>query len=315
MTGPARTPAVVVLGAACRDVNAADRRGWRLGGPVTYAALALARLGIETGALIGADASAAAAPELDLLRQAGVDIRLVPLARGPVFENVETPNGRVQSAFERSDPLPPSAFPDEWRTASAWLLAPVAGELPDEWADVVPEGVTIAIGWQGLLRHLVPGKPVERLAPGPSALLRRARLVSVGADDLGTDADLETIGALLSPGTTVVLTRSASGGLVFAVDDGDLRPVRRYPSVPAQLRDPTGAGDVFLAALLAASLGAGPGPMAAPDGTPAPMANTDNLWFAATAAALSVEGLGLDAVPDLSRVRRRLAAQLVAGRR
>ena len=35
-------PAVVVVGAACRDLVDDDERGWRLGGGASYSALALA---------------------------------------------------------------------------------------------------------------------------------------------------------------------------------------------------------------------------------------------------------------------------------
>jgi len=91
-------PTAVVVGAACRDIAADDRRGWRLGGGVTYSALTIARLGLRTAALVGADSEAATATELDLLRQAGVDVRVVPLERGPIFENLETPEGRIQMA-------------------------------------------------------------------------------------------------------------------------------------------------------------------------------------------------------------------------
>ena len=125
-------PAVVVVGAACRDVAAHDRRGWRLGGGVTYSALTIARLGLRTAALVGADDRAATAAELDLLRIAGVDVRIVPLERGPVFENVETPGGRIQIAGSPSKPLLVEALPPAWRQARAWLFGPVADELPDE---------------------------------------------------------------------------------------------------------------------------------------------------------------------------------------
>ena len=53
-------PAVVVVGAACRDLVDDDERGWRLGGGASYSALALARLGISVGALVVADELAAA---------------------------------------------------------------------------------------------------------------------------------------------------------------------------------------------------------------------------------------------------------------
>ena len=48
-------PEVVVVGAASRDLVDDDARGWRLGGGVSYSALALARLGLPVRALIGVD--------------------------------------------------------------------------------------------------------------------------------------------------------------------------------------------------------------------------------------------------------------------
>ena len=42
-----RGPEIIILGAACRDVAPDDPRGWRLGGGVSYAALATARLGLR----------------------------------------------------------------------------------------------------------------------------------------------------------------------------------------------------------------------------------------------------------------------------
>ena len=58
-------PEVVVVGAASRDVVDDDPRGWRLGGGVSYSALAVARLGLPTRALIGVDREASSASELD----------------------------------------------------------------------------------------------------------------------------------------------------------------------------------------------------------------------------------------------------------
>jgi len=40
-------------------------------------------------------------------------------------------------------------------TARGWILAPVAAELPEAWADVPPEERIVAVGWQGLVRSLV----------------------------------------------------------------------------------------------------------------------------------------------------------------
>src|SRR5258706_14017300 len=112
----APAPAVViVVGAAAGDIVDDDPRGWRLGGGVSYSALTTARLGLRTGAIVGVDAEAATASELDLLREAGVDVHLVPLEHGPIFVNIERPEGRPQPCADPSDPVPVTAVPDAWR--------------------------------------------------------------------------------------------------------------------------------------------------------------------------------------------------------
>src|SRR4051794_21488329 len=186
----ARRPvSVLVVGAASRDLTPDDPRGWRLGGAVTYGALTLARLGLAVRAVIGADDQGAAASELDLLRDAGVAIPLVPLARGPVFLNEERAAGREQLAVEVADPMEVGAVPADWTATDALFLAPVAGELGPDWARATNAGRSredssgvgvgdgdghaedrgdariVALGWQGLLRTLAPGEPVRRRPP------------------------------------------------------------------------------------------------------------------------------------------------------
>ena len=80
-------PTVVIVGAATRDLDPTDGRGWRLGGGVTYSSIAASRLGVKVKAVVGADTLAATASELDVLKAAGVDLRLIPIERGPVFNN------------------------------------------------------------------------------------------------------------------------------------------------------------------------------------------------------------------------------------
>ncbi len=99
------SPVILVVGAASRDVVDDDPRGWRLGGAVTYASLALARLGLEVRALVGADSEAAAAEELDVLRSAGVTLAFADLESGPVFDNVR------HLLLSTSDRIPLTAIP------------------------------------------------------------------------------------------------------------------------------------------------------------------------------------------------------------
>ncbi len=291
-------PRVLIVGAASRDITSGDPRGWRLGGAVTYGALTLARLGFRVRALVGADREAAGANELDLLREAGADVAIVPLRSGPVFENIEAPDGRRQRCLASADPVPPFAAPPGWtdvpQALDALFLAPVAGELPDEWATTL-DARAVALGWQGLLRRLEAGRDVERRPPEPAVLLRAATLVGASRDDMAPGTTSASLLDLLAPGTTLVLTEGESGGLVVRSGAGTEATSRRYPAIPSDGSvDPTGAGDVFLAAMLATVLD--PSLARGPDGA---------TRFAAAAASLSIEAPGVAGVPGLDATLRR----------
>lgn len=294
------SPVVVVVGAACRDIADDDARGWRLGGGVSYGALTAARLGIPTAALVGVDDEASHAAELDLLREAGVIVELVPLEHGPVFVNLERPDGRHQLSQSRSDLVPASAIPDAWRGARGWILAPVAAELAAEWATVPAQSSIVAVGWQGLLRELVPGAAVRHLEPAPNELIARADLVGLSRDDVDPATELVELCRLLHPGATLAVTQGDHGGLVMeAGRDGPARP-RHYPPVPSQNPvDPTGAGDVFLAALAVARI--------EPGLVGGRIHAGYDLLLAAAAASLVLEGRGLLGVPDRRAVMERIA--------
>lgn len=296
---------VVHVGSACRDVAPDDPRGWRLGGGVTYAALTTARLGLRTAAVVGLDAAAAGASELETLRDAGVDILPVDLAEGPIYHNVETPHGREQTVVARGVPVRPVPVPDSWRNAAAWSLVPVAGEVDDEWAAVPGEDALVAVAWQGMLRRLVAGQRVERLPPSERAILRRADLVGVSHLDVSPETSLGTLAGLLHVGARLLITQGGHGGLLVTTGEDRPAEVLRYLPTPAEREvDPTGAGDTFLAALLAVmvrpSIAASPGHSLA-----------RSLRFAAAAGALAVEGVGLAGVPDRTAVLVRRARERV----
>jgi sugar/nucleoside kinase (ribokinase family) len=287
-------PEVVVVGAACRDLVDDDDRGWRLGGGASYSALALARLGLRVAALVVADEAAATSTELDMVREAGVDVHVIPGSRGPVFINIETPTGRVQHTPQVSDPVDPAALPEAWREARAWMLAPVAAEVRDEWAGVPPAGALVALGWQGLLRVLKAGAPVRHLPPGPSPVVRRADLVGVGSDDVDDATTPSHLAALMKPGATLLFTDGIHGGTAFEIGASpDVLTPRHWRSIPIERYvDPVGAGDTFLAGTFAAWVH--PGITAGWDGP-----NPD-LRMGAACGSLVLEGPGLYGVPHLA---------------
>jgi sugar/nucleoside kinase (ribokinase family) len=296
---------VVHVGAACRDIAPDDHRGWRLGGGVTYAALATARLGLRTAAVIGVDAEAARAAELGLLRDAGVDLLLVPLAEGPVFHNVELPSGRVQTCIATGVRIAVPALPESWIRASAWSIAPVAGEVDDAWAELIPPAAYLGLAWQGFLRELSAGARVARRAPVAGRLLARADLVGVSHHDLDPATPLADLYPLLRPGGVLVVTQGHEGGIAVTLG-AEREPVRRvrYRAVRSDRAvDPTGAGDTFLAALLSTAV------RRALAGRP-PSRRLD-LPFATAAGSLAVEDEGLFGVPDRTSVLLRMARERI----
>jgi sugar/nucleoside kinase (ribokinase family) len=282
---------LVVVGAASWDVTSDDPRGWRLGGAASYCSLAAARLGLRVGCVIGVDGPAAGATELGLLEAAGVAVHRAPLDHGPVFENIEREGHRRQRWLSSSDAVPVASLPEEWRGVRGWLLGPVAGEVGSEWAAVASArpDACVAVGWQGMLREFSSNGWVERIDPAPSPLLDAAGLVCASVDDMAPGLEIAEVRAL-APRAALCLTAGDRGGLVLR--DGH---AARYRAIAApSFVDPTGAGDVFLAALVAAWLLLGD--LAAPRA----------LRFAAAAGSCAVEGAGLAGVPTAARVAARL---------
>lgn len=292
----------VVVGSASRDLTGEDPRGWRLGGAATYGALTLGRLGLKPRLLLGVDEAASRAEELDWLRAADVDMVLVGLSEVPIFTNVETPTGRIQRCETPGVRLPPEALPPDWSSSGTWMLVPVLGELDDSWAGVPPDGAFVALGWQGLLRSVGTDATVERRPPRPSALTKRARVVGLSRNDLeANQTDAGLLSCLAAP-VTLAITDGPNGGRVIAVSDDGHRTERRYPAIRADvLTDPTGAGDVFLAGLVAGVLGH-------------PLAGSgrrgSGLRLGAVLGSLAVERPGLSGVPMMADVADRLRRSL-----
>ena len=244
-------PAIEVLhvGSASRDLTSDDPRGWRLGGGVTYAALTTARLGLRTAALIGVDEAGASAHELDLLRAAGVDLVLEPLAEAPVFDNRETPDGRVQICHVVGEPLRVRDVPARMAGSPGLVARP--GRRRDRrllgGASSRLTHISSSAG-RGSCAISLAGSRSRDAAPGPSALLERADLVGVSHHDVdaGTSAR-DTRPGFLHPGRRPARhrrrpgraadprrrRRAAPGVPVPADRDGSRdRPDRRRRHVP-----------------------------------------------------------------------------------
>ena len=287
------------MGAASRDVADDDPRGWRLGGGVSYSALAAARLGLPTRRVIGVDAKPRPRPSSTCSARPASTSTSCRSSAVPSSSTSSGPRAGCSSCHSPSDPIPTSAVPEAWRGARGWLLAPVARELPADWADAPPPDAIVALGWQGLLRELTAGEEVGHVRPGPDPVVARADLAGLSRDDV--DRGVE-IGDLYRLSAATRHARRDPGRPRRARRAADLRRLRlrHYPAVRSHDPvDATGAGDVFLAALAAARI--------EPRLVGGRLAAGYDLLMAAAAASLVLEGPGMLGVPHRAAVRARMA--------
>jgi sugar/nucleoside kinase (ribokinase family) len=249
---PASRPTLVVVGAATRDIAADDPRGWKMGGGVTYSAIAAANVGVHVRALIGVDEDAATAAELDTLRTAGVDVRLVQLPSGPIFDNRRTPTGRQQFAVAASDQLSVASLPEGWHTPHSALLAPVAGEMGHDWSTAFALETFVTLAAQGMLRRLHPGQEVVRLAFQHGPVVHRADAIALSREDVAAGAP--PIRVWTRPGQHVLVTHGKRGSVELVRTATGLTGSFMPPLPLRKAIDPTGAGDTFIAAWLAARM-------------------------------------------------------------
>ncbi|HEU5439493.1 MAG TPA: PfkB family carbohydrate kinase [Ktedonobacterales bacterium] len=287
------TPDLLLIGHASRDLLPSGE--WRLGGTVTYAAAAARQMELRAAIVTSApsDVGAALRAEAD-----DTPVAVVPAAEATTFENIYSGSQRRQLLRGHAEPLGLEHVPEGWRAAPVVLLAPVAGEIAPKLARAFPDALVAATA-QGWLRRwdadgqVYPGslKELEEALPALRALIlsQEDLLPPPGVSPaLGMPRTPEEADALIGRWARrvplLVVTRGPEGALLYVNGEG---PVA-YPGVPAREVDPTGAGDVFAAAFLAA-LGEGADPGAA-------------VTFANRVAARSVEAAGTGSIPTRAEV-------------
>ncbi|HEU4326856.1 MAG TPA: PfkB family carbohydrate kinase [Roseiflexaceae bacterium] len=269
------TPDYLLLGHLTRDLL--PDGGFAPGGTALYSALTACRLGART-ALVSAEATLP--PDWPL----GVELALAA-GPTPIFENRYGPAGRSQILHADATPIRLEDVPPGWRAAPLVHLGPVLGETPEALVHAFPQallGVTPQ-GWMRSWATPLPA-PVEYRPwrPAPALLAAIGALV-LSIEDVRGDEALVRSYARHCP--LVALTRGAQGATLFL--GGEPHTIAAFPTGE---HDPTGAGDVFAAALLL-RLRETNDPLAA-------------AHFAACTAALSIAGPGHSRIPDRAAVER-----------
>ena len=255
----------------------------RLGGAAAFASLTAARLGFRSGLVTSA---APTFPFWGLLD--GVEILCQEAARTTELENIYEGSRRRQRVLAEADALTEASLASirgRLKDDAAVLYCPVLHEVQLPLAPLVSFGLS-GVAPQGFFRQWKPQGLVEA-CDWEDALtaLARADVVTMSEEDHIAPEEL----AEEFPGRAFAVTKGARGARVYSQGD-----VYDLPAFPAVEVDPTGAGDVFAAALLLALRERRPVVLAA--------------RWAACVASFAVEAPGVEGIPTRSAVEARMQA-------
>lgn len=273
-------PDYILIGNITADIAPGSRQ---LGGTVSYSAPTAAAFGLRVGVLT------AAAEGEPLLADLPPGIELVhkPADATTTFENIYTPQGRVQYIRAVAPPLTADDVPSDWRESRHVHLGPIAAETNPALGDLFPHA-RVLLTLQGCLRQWGADGRVHFLRWLDRDALRHVDIVVFSEEDIAEAPEMEAEYA--SAVRHLVVTRAERGGSLYI--DG----VRQeYMTPQVTLVHPTGAGDVFAAALLAAL-----------DRVEGDYAKACSI--AAILAANSVTRVGLSSVPNEAEVQAAIAA-------
>ncbi len=211
------------------------------GGTVMYAALAARRLVARVGVLT------AASDALDVA-QVFPDIAVyrLPTPTTTQFRNIYTQGGRIQYVRPAPVALDAAAFRQHALQARIVHLAPVCDEVRTDILDVLPPDTFVGVTPQGWLRRWdAEGRVFAREWHDAERVLPRANAVVFSIEDVNSDWSTALRWAALAP--LLIVTLGAEGCMCFLQG----RPYH-IPAPQVVEIDPTGAGDIFAAALFIA---------------------------------------------------------------
>lgn len=272
------SPDYLVLGHITRDLLP-DRQA-TAGGTALYAAVTAQRLGLRVAVFTAA---------ADLPDPADLNFPVVclPTKTTSTFENRYTHGQRHQWVHAIAPSLNLDHLPASWHFAPIVHLGPVLWECLPDMVHAFP-GALVGVTPQGWMRQwqaALPA-PVAYVPWEPDAnLLRHIGLLVLSREDVQGDEILVKQYASACP--LVALTHGAQGVTLYVQGVPYHLPAQRATEV-----DPTGAGDVFAAAMLVRLYETG-NPLTAAQ-------------FATFVAAAAVEGVGLSRIPSRAEVLERM---------
>jgi len=222
----------LVIGHITQDITP---NGKVLGGTVTYAGLTALAMGLRVGMVTSVS------PDVDLTPLKGINLHIVPSTRTTLFENIQTPQGRVQTLHSRAAIISSDHIPPHWKSCPIVHFGPVAQEIDPGVFNLFDKSL-IGVTPQGWLRAWDEnGSVYFRSIPGIYDLYKKSSCVVISIEDVQRQENL--IEDMANHLPILVVTEAAAGCRVYW--NGD---VRRFRPPQVDELDSTGAGDIFAAA-------------------------------------------------------------------
>jgi hypothetical protein len=285
-----RAPDYLVIGQIVCDIQP-DGRGV-LGGTALYSALTAARLGWRVGVLTrGRYGETIDGVDVPSLEPYSEELTIITqAAASPTFFVNEYQGGRRTQTIRRwAGEIDLRGLPPHWANVKIIHLGPVAREIDAHQALALKPGF-LGITPQGWMREwpMERGGRVRHVPLRlPPELLARTDTIVVSDEEIAQARNVvEWVGAR----RIGVVTLGENGCIIqYAGHRAEL------PGYPVKTVDLTGAGDVFAAAFFTK----------AADRTVSPVTAGN---YANLVAALSLRGVGSDAVPTIPEIEERFAA-------
>lgn len=263
----------LIIGHVTQDLT---YHGPILGGTASYAALTASRFGLKVGLVTSCS------PDLSLSELRGIQYQILPSRFTTTFENVQTPNGRVQTLFHQAGYLTYDAIPPAWRNTPIIHLGPVAKEIDPQLCGAFPNAF-VGLTPQGWLRDWDEnGKVFFKVPPEVNQMLKNASAVVMSIEDVCENE--QKIEDFAMETAVLVVTESSEGCRLYWNRD-----LRRFRPPEIEEIDGTGAGDIFATAFFYR------------------LHTTHNPWeaarFATQLASISVTRAGILAIPTPEEVQ------------
>ncbi|MBE0408341.1 MAG: ribokinase [Anaerolineales bacterium] len=262
----------LVIGHLTRDITP---KGPQIGGTALYAALTARALGLRVGIVTSWS------EEIFIDQLSDIPIINYPTEHSTTFENITTPEGRIQKLHSVAAKLDLFLLPEAWRNPTIIHFGPVAQEIEPGMTRHFTNSL-VGITPQGWLRSWDDEGVVHPSEwPEASFVLGNANAVVLSDEDVGNDeARIEEMATYCQ---VLVVTENIEGARVYWHGD-----VRRFHPLPVELVDDIGAGDIFAAVFFVR------------------LYTTRDPWeaarFASQLASHSITRFGINSIPTLQEI-------------